>query len=90
MFSFLFLLEFFFIFFVFHLRLGFFNDGLGKPQPLRDRKGIRLARDADEQLVGRAERFYVELAARVLHARGRHGEGLELGVVRRRSDLRTL
>ena len=73
-----------------HLRLGFFNDGLGKPQPLRDCKGIRLAGDADEQLVGRAERFHVELAACVFHARGRHGEGLELGVVRRRSDLRTL
>ena len=61
---------------VVHLRLGVFDHALVQPQPPGDGEGIGLARYADQQPVGGAQRLHVELAAGVLHPRRGHGEGL--------------
>ena len=62
---------------------------LSESQTLGDRKSVRLARNADEQPVCRAERFNIKLAGRVLDAVFVGGVYLELGVMRCRRDVRS-
>ena len=55
---------------------GFFDDIVRKAELFRDRKGITLARDTDEQPVSRTERLDTEFAAAVFDAGC--GEGKDL------------
>ena len=64
-----------------HLGLGGVNDRRVQPQPLGDGKGVGLAGDADEKLVGGPQGLYVKLAGGVLDPRRGHGKGLQLRVV---------
>ena len=67
---------------------GLVDDVLRKAEAAGDRKGVGLSGDADEQPVGRLERFHVELTRGIDDALGAHGVYFQLCVMRRRGDLR--
>ena len=67
-------------------RIG--QDRLRKAEPIGDREGLALAGEADRQPIGRPQGADVELDGGIRHAGVLGGEGLQLGVVRRRRDHR--
>ena len=64
-----------------HQVAGFFQNLLGKPQLAGNGKGIGLAGDADEQLVGGLQCLHVKFAGGIDNPLGAHGIELQLGIV---------
>ena len=65
-----------------HARFRVLYHVVAQAEAARYGKGVRFAGDADEQMIGRAQRLHVEFARRVLHARLVRGVHLKLRIVR--------
>ena len=65
------------------------NEVFRQTQTAADFKGVGLARHADGQAVGRAQRLHIELDGSVLHALGGQCECLQFAVMRRRQRPHT-
>ena len=67
--------------------VGPLDDVLRQTETARDRKGVGLARHADQQPVGGPQSLHVELTAGILHPLSGHSVELQLGVMGRCAHL---